>query len=235
MTTKMLRIFVLLCVGTMFGLQGCRAEPSTSDSTEIRLGRHVFVIPKAHLMEQATPDWLRWFPGLDDGSRDVLLRFGAAEVARGVPGYAEADGDYAEDVVAVIAVLNPDEIKRYQSGERLADLWYGTGSYTDAIVEPLGGTGWHKVYRKVEYPYSWAVLKQLPTAGQSMPSPSEFWIAQCLAGDSPLTPSGKRGGCKSHVSFGDLVVDFEVSEQNLRVIDGVAGYLTAKVTEWRRS
>lgn len=234
MTITTSRIIVRLGLLAVFGLQACRSESIPSDLSEVKLGQHSFAIPKNYQLEKSIPEWLRWLPGIDDGSRDVLLKFSAAEVAKYVPDYRETDGHYREDIVAVLAALDTEETRRYESGERLSDLWHFSGSYTDAIVEPHENAGWHKVYRKVEYPFSWAVLKQLPDTGQKMPNPSDFWISQCLSGDSPLTPSRKRVACKSHVFFDDLVVDFEVSEQNLKVIDGVADYLKAKVTEWKR-
>lgn len=235
MTTTVLRIIALLGLLAVISLQACQSESSTSDITEVKLGQHTFVIPKSYQLEKIIPEWLRWLPGLDDGSRDLLLKFKAAEVAAHVSGYRDIDGGYQEDVVAVLAVLNSEEIERYKSGGRLYDLWQFTGSYADAIVEPYENGGWHKVYRKVEYPYSWAVLKQVPATGQAMPNPADFWVAQCLAGDSPLTQSRKRVACKSYIFFDDLVVDFEVSEQNLKVIDGIADYLKAKVIQWKQS
>lgn len=235
MTKKTSRTTILLCLLAVVALQACRSDSSSTDMTEFKLGQHTFLIPESYVLEKFIPKWLRWLPGLDDSSRDILLMFRAAEIAEHVADYHEADGSYEEDVVAVLAVLDSGEIERYRRGQRLSDLWHHTGSYSDAIVEAHENTGWHKVYRKVEYPYSWAVLKQLPNASQPMPDPSDFWVAQCLAGDSPLTLSRMRVACKSYVFFDEWVVDFEVSEQNLRVIDGVADYLRAKVTGWKRS
>jgi len=61
-----------------------------------------------------------------------------------------------------------------------------------------------------------------------------FWIAGCLDGKSPLTPSGTLALCDSFVLVGSLAVHFTVTEQNLGKTEAVRRYLAELVVQWMR-
>lgn len=231
---------VLGCALVLFAvavslLTTLRARVSAEGASKVVLGARTFSIPKENLLEAALPGWLRRFPGLDDGSRSFLVKFPASELAEGVPDYRVSDGNYREDIFGVLSALTAEEERRYATSEQLADLWHRRDSYRDAVIEPYTIPGWHKVYRKIEYPYSWALLKYLPPAEQPIPPSSEgFWVAQCLEGGSTVTASKRHVACKSFVQFDDVAVDFEMSEQNVKHIDQIRAFIKAQVLEWKQ-
>lgn len=226
---------VVLIAITVSWLAGCGTNASTDEASNVTLGARTFLIPKPNQMEVAMPEWLRRFPGLDDGSKSFLVKFPATDIAKSIPGYRTSDGSYQEDISGVLSALTPIEAQRYEQFEHLSDLWHGEGSYRDAVVKPYTILGWYKVYRKVEYPYSWALLKYLPAAGQSIPPNSaEFWVAQCVEGGSMITASKKHVACKSFVQFEDMTVDFELSEQNIEYIDQIRAFIKAQVIDWKQ-
>jgi len=227
-------LFAILGV-LIIGVTAYGAALVMSDTYSVTLGQHSFNIPKQYSRHGAVPQWLMKVRGLDDGSRDYMLEFPAEEIATAVPGYKTADGKYKEDIRAILAVLTPVEVKRNQDSGRYRDLWYAENSYRDRIIEPYPNRPWFRVYRKVEYPYSWAVVKKSPQDGHTLPHEVfDFWVSHCLSGNSPITTSGKIVRCDSYVFFDDFAIDFSVSEQNLDVIDGVKAFLKSKVESWKK-
>lgn len=205
-----------------------------SDTYRVELGQHTFDIPKQYSREGWMPQWLISTPGLDDGSSAYLLEFPAKELEEAIPGYQPMDGRYREDITAILNVLTPVEKARYEDSGRYRDLWEATGSYRERIVEPYSDRSWFKVYRKVEYPYSWAITTRSPDSGEPMPKDTlNFWVAHCLSGNSPVTESGKSTDCNSYVFYDDIAIEFRLSEHNLHLIDEVRTYLKSKVDSWK--
>lgn len=225
----------LFLVGVVLWRAVVYDKDSTSGVSKVVLGAQTFLIPKENLLEVVIPAWLRQLPGLDDESGSFLVTFPALSVANSVPGYQVTNGVYREDISGVLSALTSDEARRYETLEHLAPLWYRNGSYRDAVVEPYGIAGWYKVYRKVEYPYSWALLKYLPSADESLPLNAEdFWVGHCLKGGAVLVTGGAHVTCRSFVYFDDVSVDFEVSEQNIKHIDEIRVFIKMEVLAWMR-
>jgi hypothetical protein len=203
-----------------------------SDMATIKLRNHVFTVPARYSLEGSVPDWLRNVTGLDE-SHDILLTFGADEIAAHVPGYVTKDEGYTENITVRVAALDPVDVARSADPSRFSDVWSGTGSYKDRIVEPYKNRPWYKVFRKLEYPVSWAVLSQYPDSNKPFPLKiSDFWLAECLTLHSPLTKSGKRVDCTTDRLTGDIEIEFDVSEQNLPVIEAVGDYIQATILAW---
>lgn len=212
-------------------LVACGEADSVSERKVI-LGGKAFLIPEEYIRDRTTSVFSRVLDQDGKSQREIVLTFPSGEVAEIVPGYVPSDGQYAEDVIAVLAVLDERELDRYRSGERFSDLWFGSGSYSESIVEQDEDSGLYRVFRKVEYPFSWAFLKAMPSQDEAMPAPAEFWVAHCLKRGSALTKSGERVACSSYVLVDDVVVDFEISEQNIGLITDVAQVLKLKVSDW---
>lgn len=210
-----------------------------ADLVHLYLGDHEFRIPEENALTEPLPIWLRWLPGLDDGSRSALLVMRADELGKNIPGYQTSDGRYRDDITVRIAALTPVEQQRYRNSRlrsQLADLWFGRGSYHSRRVEPVPGERLYKVYRSIEYPRSWALLKEYPDPTKPLPkAPLDFWIAHCLAGGRPIGETGKGVTCRSHVLADDILIEFSVSDYNLPVIEDVRGFLKAKVLEWKQA
>lgn len=230
----MLKKALLAILGILVvGVAAYGAVLVMSDAYKVTLGQHTFNIPKQYSRQGAIPQWLLTLPGLDDGSRDYMLTFPAEEIAAEVHGYKKTNGKYKEDIRAILAVLTHAEIKRYQDSGRYRDLWYAEDSYRERIIESYSDRPWFRVYRKLDYPRLWTVLKKSPEAERTLPSNvSDFWVGSCRLGNSPLTGSGKLVDCQSYVFYDDIAIDFYISEQNLDVIDDVRAFLRSKIESW---
>lgn len=205
-----------------------------SDSYDVSLGQHRFRIPKEYSQQGVIPKWLSATPGLDDGSRSYTLVFSAEEIATRVPGYKPMDGRFKEDIRAILAVLTRADIKSYRDADRHRDLWHARNFYHQPTIEPYENRPWFRVYGKYEYPRMWSVIKKSLKRGDAFPQHVfDFWVADCVSGNSPITKSGKIVDCLTYVSYDDIAIDFYISEQNLDVVDDVRALLKSKVESWR--
>jgi hypothetical protein len=199
-----------------------------------QLGKYYYDIPERYFRDGGqVPNWLRWTPGLDHGSRELLLTIDASEVVAAVPGFKPMDGRYQDDLRLRLVALREEERRRYLDPNGFTDIWNGTDSYQNRIIETDPGTHLVRVYRQIEYPDSWEVF----TVSPDKPIPPDvfsFWIGHCLSSHSPLTQSGALALCKSYVVVGDIAVNFTMSAQNLSHMADVRNYLTMLVREWLR-
>jgi len=86
------------------------SAPDVAAVQKVRLDGRDFEIPQRYFDEGSrVPTWLRWLPGLDDGSRELLLTIKASEVAASVPGFIPNDGSYSDDLRLRVVVLRPVE------------------------------------------------------------------------------------------------------------------------------
>ncbi len=228
--------FVLRAIAACTALlisSACMSGTSDNDVQRERLAGRDFDIPKRYFQsERGTPSWLRWLPGLDDGSRDLLLTIAASEVAAAVPGFKPKDGGYNDDLRLRLVVLKEEEKGRYTDPNRFAEIWNNTGSYRDRIIEADHGTDLVRIYRRIEYPDSWEMFTISPD-GKVMPRDLfYFWIGHCLNSHSPLTPSGSLALCKSYVIVGDVAVNFTMSAQNITNTKRIRNYLKELVSQW---
>lgn len=225
-------LLLLIVMSVILGRIVLSAENSEK-VIQFNLGNHVFHIPEKNSLEKGVPGWLRWLPGLDHSSREVLIIFSAHEVSASVDGYQTEDGEYTEDIRGLLAVMNDVERRRYKDPSQYNDLWNASGSYQERIVEEYRD-GFYKVFRKVEYPYSWALLKRNPEAADHIPDDvSDFWVAHCLDGGSSVTKSGTHTTCKTRLVRDDLLIEFNVSEQNIGLVEEIGDFLVSEITSWQ--
>jgi len=221
---------LVLCVGALIysSASTLRAE---RDLVQLSLGHYIFEVPRKYDMSNSIPLWLRWLPGLDDGSSSALFRFENVEVRDSVGGYTLTGTPDRDNIRILVSVLTPEEIRRYQDPEifsDLGDLWRGQRRYQGRKVEPYGANGWHKVYSALEYPDAWTLLNQYPDEQRPVPNTTlEFWIAHCRKGGPD-----RRVRCKSHFLIDDIQIEFRISDYNLGVIGEVKDFLQDKVTSW---
>lgn len=206
-----------------------------SDSVTAKLGPYTFDIPKKYARQGSISRWITRLPGLDDGSRAFMLEFPAEELVDAVSGYQMRDGRYVEVIRAILNVLEPYEVARYENPDRYRDLWEKLLDDKDGIVEPFQNVGWFKV-SSVPDDHLWEVVKVLPKNKVEMPKdPLDFWVASCRTGvgESPVTATGKIEDCLTYTFYDDIVIEFYISGQNLHLIDDVRAYLRDKVESWR--
>ncbi|MCG7564657.1 MULTISPECIES: hypothetical protein [Pseudoalteromonas] len=203
-----------------------------SDSYQFQLGAYSISIPEKNALEKSSWNGLSWLPGLDNRTDQVMFTLSAQEIAQKVAGYQASDGDYKEDIRGLLSILNTSEVDAYVSSSAYLDLWHSKGTYSDRRVESFGD-GLFKVYRNVEYPYSWALVNENPELGGALPpEAATFWLAHCISGKSPKTRSGVRANCRSHVVSDDLLIEFNVSEQNIENLDQLKIYLVKEIESW---
>lgn len=227
---KSITIFVgmvLLLTLSLCSLSTCSLNRNT---VQFSLGKYSLGIPEKYSQEQAMPMWLALLPGLDNSTNDLMFIIPADEVK--VKDYKQTDGKYKENIHGLLAVLSPEDKERYLSGKKFEDLWYAEGSYSKRLIEPYKNNLF-KVFRKIEYPNSWALVSHNPESGKTLPEKaSEFWLAHCLSGTSPITSSGNHVGCDSYIVVDDLLIEFNVSEQNLSKLDDIKNFLVSEVKSW---
>lgn len=203
---------------------------AATDTRIVRLGRHKFEIPQNYFRDQG-PFWLRWIPGLDDGSRSLLLIISASEVAAMIPGFKPKDGNYDDNLRIILTVRHEYERRRYLDSNYFADIWNSAESYDDKVIETDPETHFIRVYRRIEYPNSWQGF----TISLDKPMPfdiSSFWLGHCGRSASPLAPSGHLMLCKSYIVTDDIAVDYTMSNQNLIYTKEIRNYLTSLVSQW---
>lgn len=207
---------------------GVRAE---SDRVKIKLGSVYLSVPSKQLQAER-PAWLNYIPGLDDGSRSILLDIEAEEVGKNIDGYKILNGRYKEDIRLIVTYLTSVEYERYLENQTAADAWFELNSYRGRIIEKDNSTGNYKIFRKIDYPDSWKVFKDNPESDFAGTSPQESWIANCVRSKSSMTPDGYLSLCKSYVVHRNIAVEFTVSEENLTKIRLLKEYFEKLLNDW---
>ncbi len=230
---------VLILLGLGLGLLCLYLFSSRLSDGVVTLGKHKFMIPEMNAsLDSTIPWWLQVLPGLDDGSRDFLLFFPVEEIVQHIPAYRTRDGNYKEDIIAILSVLTDEEIRRHQDPNfgLWGEAWHGTGGFDHRLTE-RSEDGYYKIYQEIGYPNRWkrwALLTQNPTLGNPLPKrPEDFWVAYCSISNAPATSTGKHTHCSMYEFFDDIAIDFRLSEQNLHLISEVKKFLREKVLEWK--
>lgn len=203
-----------------------------SESVALWLGDYHLEIPVKNAVSGSLPGWMTELIGLDDSSNSVLVRFDDIAIKEKVSGYKITENEFLDDIEVLLAVLSSEEIIRYTDSQHSAyeDLWYSKNSYENRLVELDENFQWHKVFRKIEYPYSWAYLNQYPDSSRNIPThPQDFWIAHCLR----MGPKNKQSvSCKTHLLINDILVEFDISDYNLEVLNEIKNFLRSNVESW---
>ena len=216
----------LFCI-LQFSLGG----EASLDNRLFKLGSYELNVPQSNML--SSPGNVT---GGDDSSRSALFIFSADEVKKNVPSYAMTGNanQFKDDIEGMITALTKEEVERYRMPSlyrQLDDLWYATGSYKDRVVESQPN-GMYKVYRKVEYPHSWSLLKKYPDNQKLLPSlPLDFWVAHCLQSKRKGS-SAELARCDSYILINDLLVEFDMSASNLNNIDEIRVFLASQVNDW---
>ncbi|MGR4068620.1 hypothetical protein [Billgrantia sp. C5P2] len=227
---NMRSIIVILLSACVIGYS---ASVFMSDTVKVNLGDDTFEIPKVNSRQGSMPSWIANLPGLDDGSKAFVLEFSAEGLSEAAPGYQVRDGDYIEVIRAVLHVLEPYEVARYEDPDRYRDLWEKANSGKEEVIEAHHVDGWYKIYPRTSS-RNWSVVRQLPRLGGGAPKdPLDFWVADCRYSNSPVTETGMRERCLTYIFYDDIAVEFYVSGQNLHLIDEIRDHLRERVESWR--
>ena len=222
---------VILALATLlWTAHAGRPAAGSGDVVKVKLRDYVFHIPERNSMRGRAPFWLTWIQGLDDSSAEIRFRVPLEEVRRSIPAFRR---DYRsdDDVTAILAVLTDEEVARYRDPHwKYSDMWHGTGSYKGRRIEPLGETGWYRLYHPVETK-SWEVFRQHPDASSPLPrDPLSFYVGRCS-----IRLGGKTTGCLTYALSGRIAIDFWTQEENLLLVDELREFFISKVLEWKQS
>lgn len=224
---KAARIGALLL--TVAVMTGCNSfgDSAQDAMVKVKLGHYIFHIPEQNSMEKSRPFWIDLISGLDDGSRDTNIVFTEAEIRRAIPNYRSD-----LELYGTLAVLNNEDVQRFEDPNLYADLWYGRGKYRDQAIDPIGNGELYRV-RYGGQNIFWEIVRLKPDAGKAMPrEPQGFLVASCYALEGSETGAGNS--CRTHALFGDLVVEFSVEEHNLVHFDRIRAFLMDQVLSWKQ-
>ena len=200
----------------------------------VKLRESVFHIPERYALSGTTPFWLKWMlastPGLDDSSAVIRFKVPREEVRRALPTYSFLP--HVDFFTAILRVLSDEELARYQDPEWgfHGDAWYGRGRYKDRAFEPLGETGWYRMYQSPNKIF-WRVIRQRPDPSTRPPGEFlDFSVAACHATEGGLQTTD----CLTYARSDRIVIDFHIDEENLVLIDEVRAFLLATVLAWKQ-
>jgi hypothetical protein len=203
-----------------------------ADVRSVTLGSVTLRVPGRFFLDSAPiPSWLRWLPGLDSGSRELLLSIQASEVAEAISSYKVRNDKFEEDIPVRIAVLTDTEVQRYTDPSQFSAIWTRSGSYHDAIVEFDAETKHYRAYRRIEYPWSWEEFTVAPDRLVSTDI-LKFWIGHCLGSRGARTSSGYLASCQSFIIHHNVQLEYTIGLQNISLTGEIRKYLAALLSEW---
>ena len=225
----------LLVLAVLLGAWWTAPEDAPDAYVKVQLRDSIFHIPARYSMHGMAPFWLKWIDGLDYSSSAIGFRVPLEELRQAFPGYRRT-----HEMFAVLFVLTEEELARYHDSHneyiKYTEMWYGTGLYEGGRIEPLGETGWYRVYNRIFGNSSrsmWRVFRQRPDPTLPLPDePLSFYVAYC----SLTGPDDRTTSCNSYaLSDSDrIAIDFSVEEEDLPLIDDLRAFLIAKVLEWKQ-
>lgn len=221
---SILAIFLFLAVVTSASVWGEEGKVSVS------LGPYQLSVPEKYLPQRSLIERFSSVIGLDRADKEMLLQIGEQEIEENVSGYT--GGRYSDGIMARLVALKPEEKALYLTPARLADIWHGQRDYEDAIIEKYETMDLFRVYRRIEYPYSWTVVLAKPSVGAPPTKVDEYVVASCIRAGEQVAAAKATPRCRTRVIWSMLMMEFSISEENFEVLDGVKSYLAEKMAEW---
>ena len=226
--------FVTRCLllGALASVGGCGL---IDDEARVVMGRHEFLIPKGYIINSPLPQWLESVADLPPSVPHVSLLIPAREVAAGIDGFQEFNGQLADDLIVGVELLDEDGLRTYSDPEThiFSDVWYGREGYEDAVVglHPSGlyqvGVGWRTL---------WKVLKVRPNPSVPPPNdPYSWFIASCVQASSRLTRTDPAYSCTTWFLHEDLRINVYLDAINLPVVDEVRAFVVERLESWSAS
>jgi hypothetical protein len=194
----------------------------------IRLAGQDFRIPVRNLAEDI-PLWLRFVPGLRDGSNQVMIQFSAAELRQIQP----FDQSRDRPTLGTLTVLGAETFSQVvENLSRTAQqAWQGQGEYEGRTLEPVVGTRLVRVHMVIDRGTRWTVLHATAVGG--IPESSD--LPSSLLGYCHETRGGMETSCLVSMMFDDVMLHVWVSEKSLEAIDDIRAFFRQRVREWRQS
>lgn len=209
---------------------GCSEK---SDTTTIALASYKLLVPSEYVDSDGIVSQLFQAMRLGKKNDSIIVRIPSSEVVKSVSNYnVDPSKIFQDDLELLITVLNPMEVKSHSDPYQyrfLSDLWNSESSYKKRIVENDNVKGWLRVYRKSEYPDSFAIIKS--DFKEVLPDTvKEFWIAHCLILGSEELPSIR---CSTFTLVENVLIEFHVSKENLESLEQITAFIVEEFESWK--
>lgn len=217
-----------LLLGALTAAGGCGL---LDDEARVVMGRHEFLIPKGYILNSPLPQWLRSVADLPPSLPRVSLLIPAREVAAGIDGFQEFNGQLADDLIVGVELLDEDGLRTYSDPEMyvFSDPWYGRGIHKGAKVglHPSGlyqvGIGWSV----------WKVMKIPPDPSLPPPDdPYSWFIGSCREASTRLTRTDPAYSCTTMFLHADLRINVYLDGINLPVVEEVRAFVVERLESW---
>ena len=209
----------------------------TTRTVEIDVGNAVYEIPRENIFADSLAD--SFGPSRLDGGRSLHLAFSSAEAAASIPGFQPmvrgAVGSFQADLTVIVSVPSEETRRGIISGTLNGGLWRGTGDYSGPsgdirrIQRDEGGLGF-RVYRS-GIDDMWTLVDRDPRTSPDQPLPP---FDALIAGCRNMTDDGRAYTCRRVVYAEPILIEYEVSAENIRDFRNIDGFIRSKLSSWRR-
>ncbi len=228
-----------MCAGKIAGLlvAGLIAGCSPAGGVPVRLGDICLIVPQTYLSADGlVPQFDKLAVDLSTPELAVVVPYNELAPVIGRPGGEVAVGTRpGTELRVIISVLSARDLKYIHSGIHDADLWRGTGQYSEGElgrrIEWDPQSRLYKIYY-AEIPRGWTFTDLDPrTVKDQLPS-SDHVVGACR--ETGVDPSQDYSCIHSAVLSGVAIQYWASSPEvaNYRAIDG---YLFSKVSSWREA
>ncbi len=214
----------------------CILSPGCSSSkiVEKRLGEQTYRVPAGNLLNNS-PISLAINNNLDP-VESIHLIFTASETSNSVQGFQSevrgAGSGFRDDLTAVISVPSDEVRQLISSGNLHEGLWHGTGDYGSARlgrrIQEERELGFRVYYNGIDS--MWALVDRNPQLiPRSYSPPFNSVIARCRA----IPRSEGHYSCRRTAYLDSLIIEYEVTSQNIRLYRDIDQFIVSKLRSWR--
>ena len=211
--------------GLGFGGALLAAAPAAAgdDPVAVRLGGETLRVPAAYLPDGPQAFWERGLSALGAAAPPVFVRIPDAEMMARAPGY-RADG--RDGLEWSMEPLGPagERARRRARREFAERVWFGREEFAGAEVRRHAG-GLYAVRPRNWRAGDWVAVRTPPDPAR--PAPEDLLAAECWT-HGPLPTH-----CGVEMSHRNVLVRFDVHEQNLPLLDALRAEIGGRIDAWR--
>lgn len=221
-----------LCLAIYFGY-GIYYNGGNNLETVVLRDR-IFNIPQKYIVDSTLPFWMPDEADLDDSSGEILLDFTGSELAQEIPGFLETvqgstsmmdGGDWI-----LMSVLSADNMRRNEKSAFYAPFWYELGQFEGQRSEYIKELGMYKVTNNFNDDYWFFTTMKID---KNKPLPEDFdqhYIASCLNNSS--FEGQIHYSCSRQFLIGNIHFVYDITAENIKLIDAYDKFLKRKLEEW---
>lgn len=219
-----------LLLGALASAGGCGL---LHDEARVVMGRHEFLIPKGYIINSPLPQWLQSVADLPPSPPHISLLIPAREVAAGIDGFQEFNGQLADDLIVGVELLDEDGLRTYSDPEMyvFSDAWYGREGHAGGVVA-THPSGLYQL-RGAMWPAVWKVSKIRPDPSTPPPDdPYSWFIGSCSESSTRLTRTDPAYSCTTMFLHEDLRINVYLDGINLPVVEEVRAFVVERLESW---